>query len=170
MRKGGGKQKGASFEREVAVALSKWASRGEREDLFWRSSMSGGRATVARKRGTKLASQAGDLSCINPMGQPFLDKFYVELKHYKDLSYQGLITNTGYLVKFWNQAQTEANCYVKQPMLIAKQNHIPSMVFITWDGMKALGLSEFQTVIQARRLNLNGFLFDDFVKWAYPID
>ena len=46
MRKGGGKEKGSSFERLVCKRMSMWLSKGERDDLFWRSAMSGGRATV----------------------------------------------------------------------------------------------------------------------------
>jgi len=47
MRKGGGKAKGASFERDICRRLSLWVSAGKQEDVFWRSAMSGGRSTVA---------------------------------------------------------------------------------------------------------------------------
>ena len=55
MRKGGGKAKGSSFERLICKELSLWITGGEHQDVFWRSAMSGGRSTVAMKKGDKLA-------------------------------------------------------------------------------------------------------------------
>ena len=169
MRDGGGKSKGSSFERTICVALSKWLSHDEREDLLWRSSMSGGRATVARKSGKVLQSQAGDLSAIHPDGHNFTDFFYCELKSYNDLNYQGLLTNSGNLYKFWQSTITEANSYKKQPMLIAKQNRMPIVVFIQSKSLELLCLHAAQCAIAAPRHGLYGFLFDDFLKLAKPL-
>ena len=169
MRDGGGKQKGAQFERDVAIGLSKWASSGEREDLFWRSSMSGGRATVGRKKGTDLSSQAGDLSAVHSSGQPFLDKFYCELKSYKDLQYAGILTGTGNLVKFWNSTVTEADHYKKHPILIAKQNRLPVVVFLQVRGLRLLRLHIEQSILASCQRSMYGFLLEDFIKWAQPL-
>lgn len=163
------KAKGASFEREIAVNLSKWASFGEREDLFWRSSMSGGRATVARKKGGNLEAVIGDLCAIHPDGKPFLDKFYVELKHYKDLNYSGILTKTGHLMRFWESTITEANSYKRNPMLIAKQNRLPTIVFLQTSGLRLLELIEAQTIILSHRNGMYGYLLSDFVKYAQPV-
>jgi len=168
MIKGGGKRKGASFERVVAVSLSKWCSKGEREDCFWRSAMSGGRATVSRKKGTNLAAQSGDLSAIHPMGQKFLDKFYVEIKSYQDLQYHGLITGTGRLVNFWNITVAEALSYNKIPLLIAKQNRIPAAVFMHVKGYEVLDI-QYECAIIVPPLDAYGILFDNFLKLAKPI-
>src|SRR5258706_11068144 len=169
MRAGGSKAKGSSFEREVSVGLSKWISQGEREDLLWRSAMSGGRATVGRKKGTNLSSQAGDLSAVHSSGQPFLDKFYCELKSYKDLQYAGILTGTGYLVKFWNSTVIEANNYKKHPMLIAKQNQKPTVIFLQVRGLRLLRLHIEQSILSSCRLGMYGFLFEDFIRWAQPL-
>ena len=48
---GYGKQKGGEYERTVCKKLSLWVSNGTRDDIFWRSAMSGGRATLQRKKG-----------------------------------------------------------------------------------------------------------------------
>jgi hypothetical protein len=53
MRKGGGKQKGSQFERDVCRELSLWVSHGKQEDVYWRSAMSGGRSTVAALKGAR---------------------------------------------------------------------------------------------------------------------
>jgi hypothetical protein len=169
MRTGGGKSKGSSFEREVAVGLSRWISNGERDDLLWRSSQSGGRATTARKSNKALKTCAGDLSAIHPLGQPFLDSFYTELKAYRDLQYASILTDTGHLVNFWKSTIKEAASYGRKPMLIAKQNHKPTLVCLSLSGMEALGLIESQCVLIAPQISMHCFLFDTFIKFAKPI-
>jgi hypothetical protein len=124
MRKGGGKQKGASFEREISVALSLWVSGGKDKDLFWRSAMSGGRATVAYRKGDTLKRQTGDITANAPEGHALTDLFFVEVKFYKDLEVDSLVyTGKGKLAEFWKIACTEAAKYGKRPMLIAKANN-----------------------------------------------
>lgn len=169
MRKGGGKQKGSQFERDIAEQLSLWATGGDRGDIFWRSSMSGGRATVARKRGKLLQTQTGDLSAIHSLGEPLLNRFYIELKFYRDLNYTGLITGKGYLVEFWNNTVTEANCYNKHPMLIAKQNRLPAMTFLNETGLRALAMNPGQCWLIASRLGMMGMPFEYFVEHARPL-
>jgi hypothetical protein len=169
MIKGGSKRKGSSFEREISVNLSLWHSSNTREDVFWRSSMSGGRATVARKKQKELKTQAGDLSAIHPSGQVFLDVFYVELKFYRDLNYSGLVTGTGHLVKFWKSTITEANSYRRSPMLITKQNRSPVVIYLQVMGLRRLRLHIEQAIISSPRLGMYGYLLDDFIKCAKPL-
>ena len=45
----GKSQKGGAWEREFSKYLSLWITEGERDDVFWRSSQSGGRATQRAK-------------------------------------------------------------------------------------------------------------------------
>ncbi len=169
MRSGGGKSKGSAFERDVAVGLSRWISNNERDDLLWRSSQSGGRATTARKSKKEYKTQAGDFSAIHPLGQPFLDKFYLEAKFYRNLQYPSILTDTGHLVKFWKSTISEANSYKRHPMLIAKQNRMPTVVFLELAGMEALGLIESQCVLIAPQILMWGYLFDCFIAHAKPV-
>lgn len=125
-----GKQKGASREREVCVKLSLWLSKGQHEDLLWRSAMSGGRSTVAFAKGKRLSAQSGDISCIHPLGAAFAAKFFVEIKDYRDLNFIGLLKGKGHLVEFWAGAVLQARNYHKTPMLIAHQNRQPTMVCV----------------------------------------
>lgn len=79
--------KGASFEREVSKQLSLWWTDGERDDVFWRSSMSGGRATVRGKQGKATANQYGDITATDSIGEPLVSKVVIELKRgYKNWS------------------------------------------------------------------------------------
>lgn len=123
MRPGGGKAKGSQFERDICVALSKWVSAGEREDLFWRSAMSGGRATVGKRKGTDLAAHAGDISATHEDGHALTNTWYVECKRYADLNYAAfMLKNEGPLAKFWAETCQQAAAHDKLPMLIARED------------------------------------------------
>lgn len=165
MRKGGGKSKGAAYEREICRELSLWVSHGKQEDCYWRSAMSGGRATVAAAKGKRLAAQAGDISCVHPIGHAFTNKFFVEVKFYKDLQYEGLITETGNLINFWKEAKTQAKKYGKLPLLIAKQNRIPAMVCLGLAGATKLGL-ENRALLIATKNNLRILPLYEFLRYA----
>ena len=123
MKKGRGKQKGSAFEREVCEHLSLWVSRGSREDLYWRSAMSGGRATLGAKKGKDLRYQSGDITAVHPDGHVLTDKWFIECKFVKQLNVDGfLLTAEGPLVRFWRRAVRDALRYERDPMLIAKEN------------------------------------------------
>lgn len=163
MRLGGGKSKGAAFERYICVQLSLWVSQGKSEDLYWRSSMSGGRSTVAARKGKRLAAQAGDISCIHSSGSALTDKFYFELKAYRDLNFVGLLKRIGKLAEFWLETQKQAKHYGKHPVLIAKQNQQPIIVCLNKEGQAELALKAHLLVPS---MGLRVVLFDRFIKDA----
>lgn len=140
MRPGGGKQKGAQFEREVCKRLSLWVSGGADEDLFWRSAMSGGRATVAGKDGKVLRRQAGDITATSKEGCSLTDRFYIECKHVANLSLEGFILNdAGSLATFWDECVVQAKTYNREPMLIARQNRWRTPLVLAYsDALKLL--------------------------------
>lgn len=164
MRSGGSKQKGAGYERKVCQQLSRWLSGGRRKDLFWRSAMSGGRATLAHAKGIKLATQGGDVSAIDPLGAPLTETFCIEIKFYKDLDLAAFLQGKGKLAKFWKQAKVDAKKYGKEPMLIAKQNMQPPLVlvrigcYIQQDGW---------TVWRSRKYDLAMGNFDALLKQRF---
>ena len=139
MRNGGSSAKGAGFERTVCRTLSLWLSHGTRDDLMWRSSMSGGRATLGRKKGLKRGAQAGDISAIDRLAQTFLDTFSIECKHYKDLQLRNLLTGAkGGINSFWRQAVTDAAEHHKLPLMVAKQNFLPVLLGLNAAGVTVL--------------------------------
>lgn len=73
-------QKGSSFERDMAKKFSKWWTGGETDDVFWRSSGSGARATSRTKQGKKTTGHYGDMSAVDDRGTPFIKFFTVEMK------------------------------------------------------------------------------------------
>ena len=126
MKRGGGKAKGAAFEREVCKALSLWVTNGRRKDCFWRSAMSGGRATIAPGREVR---QCGDITAVAFDGYEFARKWFVECKHVKHLAFEAFfIKSLGTLHKFWRKAIKEAARHRRDPMIIARQNGWPDLV------------------------------------------
>jgi len=131
MRAGGGKAKGAAYEREVCGKLSKWVSNGHRDDLFWRSAMSGGRATVGKRKGKELREHAGDISATHPEGHKLTDRWYVECKRYRSLDIEAAcVEGTGLLAKFWREASEQATAHEKMPMLIARQDRSRTLLIV----------------------------------------
>lgn len=73
--------KGSNFEREICKDLSRWWTQDEdRDDVFWRSSNSGGRATVRGRKGKKTYGHAGDIAAVDPIGEPLLKFVTIEVK------------------------------------------------------------------------------------------
>jgi hypothetical protein len=84
--------KGPQFERDVCRQLSLWWSDNNREDIFWRTQNSGGRATTRQKSGKKTFGQYGDIMATDPCGQPLINLITFELKRgYSKDSIQDLI-------------------------------------------------------------------------------
>jgi len=80
LRGGGSSSKGSGYERELCGELSLWWTHGARDDIFWRSSGSGARAKVRGRRGADTHGQHGDISATDPIGQPLIDMFTIEIK------------------------------------------------------------------------------------------
>lgn len=77
-RRAKGRGKGPQWERDFSRDLSMWWSGGERDDIFWRTQNSGGRATGRKNRSTY--GQHGDIQAVDPVGGPLLDLVCFELK------------------------------------------------------------------------------------------
>lgn len=140
-----------------------WLSNGTNKDIFWRSAMSGGRSTVAMRKGDKLSAQAGDVSSVHKLGHVFIDQFVVECKAYKTLNYESLIKGKGKLLEFWTKNLEEAKTHGKMSILIGKQNNFPVVVCLTRAGVKRLALSDV-VKIRVYDFDLYIVLWEDFLK------
>lgn len=141
MRPGGGHSKGAAWERVVCRKLSLWVSNMAREDVFWRSSMSGGRATVWRKKGKKHADAAcGDVTAILPAGRRFLDIFFVECKATRNLHLDAYLSRTlkGQKDDHWFKPCAQSKDHAKSPFVILKRDRMEPMVFVNKTGRDRL--------------------------------
>lgn len=165
-----GAGKGASFERKICKALSLWVSGGKRTDIFWRTAMSGGRATFHRRQGVDIR-QTGDICSVSPEGRILTDKWVIECKHHRTLEFtsflfSGHTERPGRLTRFWEAVQKEAEACGRKPMLIACQNFFPILV-ITHIG----ALEEYtspQLTSDARQCHIS--LFSDMILYKFPAE
>ena len=131
------KQKGSAFERKICRELSLWISDGEQDDLLWRSSMSGGTATVGRRKGVKKANMCGDISAIGEKGHLLTNAVVIECKAYKKFQWENLIyKNKGDIATFWATLLSECKAFDRRPFLILKQNAKPVLVGLNKQACK----------------------------------
>ena len=132
---GMGKQKGAQFERDVCRMLSLALSNNYRDDIFWRSAMSGGRATIGAGR----ENQVGDISSVGAEGFALTDNFVIECKRYKNLDLDRfLVLNDGKLFDFWMRLWELSVNSKRHPLLIFQENRRPMLGLTTGEGEKKL--------------------------------
>ena len=137
--------KGSSFERELCKSLSLWWTNGDSDDIFWRSTTSGARATSRRKQGKKTFGQDGDITATNPIGQPFLDLFCIEAKRgYNKATIQDCLDPAEGMkvqpfAQFGDQAvRSHKNAESKSWMLIHKRDRRQMMVYLPRQTMHRL--------------------------------
>jgi hypothetical protein len=118
-KKMNGKRKGSEFERKISKELSLWLTDNESADCVWRTSNSGGKATV-----TESTFQTGDIMPIgdNKTVHGFFKHYSLELKNYKDLDLLDVQNKTFKLPDWWEQSKKDAQKGNKIPIVIFKIN------------------------------------------------
>jgi hypothetical protein len=132
MRPGGGGPKGAAFERKTGLTLSLWLTQGGRTDLFSRNVLSGGRFTLASKKGEVLGVP-GDLMAAHPLAFEFLSNFLVECKHTASIQLDQFVfdrVQKTWLSKVIAKAAKEADSMGLDYLVVACQNRRPAMAFM----------------------------------------
>jgi len=128
------KSKGNTFERAICKQLSLWWSDNERDDVFWRSSSSGSRATQRSRQGKKTANSAGDIAAMDADAQELLKIFTFELKvGYSNLDALSLIdqNSSSLLLDWFEQAEASrqsAGCFY-WCLIWKKDRRTPVMMF-----------------------------------------
>lgn len=120
-KKFGSKAKGSKFEIDICRRLSKWIQGEERPELFWRSSQSGGRATIARRKGQKTKVD-GDIMAIDSKGEFFTNLFFIENKSYRMINLTFFHEGKGEVTKWWTKLLQQSSEAKKLPLLIYKAN------------------------------------------------
>jgi hypothetical protein len=141
MKRGGGNAKGSAFERWTCEKLSRLVDPEGKETHFWRTSMSGGRSTLQRRKGVKNEAQLGDIACItkHKQAQHLTKLFLIECKHLKRLDLEGsLLKGRGRLHRFWAKLAEEAEATDRHPLLIAKQNNFGTLLLSSHMGFTML--------------------------------
>jgi len=172
------KNKGTAFERTIAKDLSLWWSSGEREDLFWRTASSGGRATQREKEGKPTAGQDGDICATSPSSHPLMEKIIIECKRYKSLNLWNIATGGPCLFRQWySNLSTIAYSQDKCPVIIMKEDNHPIMIALPSHLLDAL-VCEMDLTLSMRLDTtmiepVSIILFNDFIEGQpsmYPLD
>jgi len=138
--------KGSGFERDICRALSLWWTDGKRDDVFWRTSASGARATVRGRQGKQTAGGYGDVCAVDPIGEPLLKVFSIEIKRgYPTASLGDLLDakNPGRsaLVRLWTSAAAAAErAGTPYWMLVHKRDRRRTMIYLPWEFFVAIDL------------------------------
>ena len=129
MKRGGGKQKGSSFERYTAKFLTRWLTGKDRPYAFYRQPASGGIFTIFEECG----DMSGDIRAMLPIAIPMMQKISVECKNgYPHTNFHQHLKHTkGFQIKkFWIQCLSDATKSSKYPMLIFKKQGLNAIVGI----------------------------------------
>jgi len=157
------KTKGNNFEREICKKLSLWLSYGKDDDLFWRTSSSGGRFTQRLKKGLNTKNQAGDITSTSPQSDFFSRKYLIECKCYKDINIWSLFNDMeikNSVSWWWNVNNSKAIEINKVLILIIRQNfkkdimltgnEFPDIIQpIAYFFVKKIKVYDFNSIIQS---------------------
>lgn len=172
--------KGSQFERDICRKLSLWWTDGARDDIFWRTSQSGGRATTRAKAGKALQAKGayGDIAAIDPVGEPLIAAVSIEVKRgYNRFSLQDLMDGTQAeekygLASFLDQARRDAAASNREWLLIWKRDRRTALIFYTravLNKLESLGLAWGQFPADVRVCTLWDFATQQEVVVA-PLD
>jgi hypothetical protein len=169
--------KGSNFEREICKLLSRWWTSGERDDVFWRSSQSGGRATQRARSGHKTFGSYGDIAAVDPIGQPLLRYFTIELKRGRSHGFLGDVLdvkgdNSKHpFVATLRQARRSAKLAgSKTWLLICRRDRRQAMVYLPWKYAEQL-TGDFTVVylfIGGKRNWIAALPLEDFLSDVLP--
>jgi hypothetical protein len=191
MKPGGGSHKGGQFERDMCTLFSKWWTEDERDDVFWRTSGSGARATTRGKRGKDTCDQHGDMTCIDPCGKPLIDAFCFEFKFYKTYDMLGVLQSVDAnhdWMQFWAKCYDDAMSIARRPFLVTKRNRGAKLGWVTaataiefkmlgyaWEAEAAMVLRVTPRIVKVKRREVHlprhvvvGFVLDRFLDAVDP--
>lgn len=175
-----GSAKGSSFERAICKQLSIWWTQDldtPRDDIFWRSSGSGARATVRHRKGISTANSEGDIVFIDPLGKPLMDLLCIELKcGYGDWSIADHLETKqkkSQFWDFWRQATESAFNKNAFAALIYKKDRRNAMIAFSNKFFYLLSarinMSGLQRIIlQNTMVAINVLKLDDFLEMVDP--
>ncbi len=178
-----GKAKGSQFERDLCTMLGRWWTDGQRDDVFWRSTISGGRATIRADKGKQTYGQAGDVQAVDPVGEPLLKVVTIEAKRgYSGVSLGDLLDLPDGSKSIWFDWFAQAERSWEQArscswLLIVKKDRrcilavIPSALYVLLVGVNSDLARAFPRMkIRVNNRSLVALRLPDFLKRVRPID
>jgi hypothetical protein len=179
-------QKGGQYERDKSRQTSLWWSNNERDDLIWRSSNSGGRATSRYKKGKTDINNLGDLRLDDPIIKPLFDYIFFELKNGYTESVPSKSINVLYwldkpknsrdplLYSFWKKAEKERKqSNRKETWIIFKRDYkqdclMMNQLFFTKLFLYNGEYKHDSIWMHYKNDNLVIVKLDDFFNWCPP--
>ena len=171
--------KGGGFERTICKRLSLWWSGNKRDDVFWRATQSGGRATTRAKKGITTANSSGDICYLDIEGKLFIDKVILELKrgYNKKLKILDILDSNNKhftLITWWNKIEHER---VRQKRfnnwIIFRRDRKESCLVLTLRHLAEIeqynGLWPHSLItINHNNISIVIIRFEEFLKWCDP--
>ena len=178
-------QKGGRFEGELCRLFSKWFTHGKRDDVFYKTSGSGGRATHRQRLQKQTAFSAGDMSFTDSIGQPFIVYFLVEIKrgYNSRVVFNNLIDKDSkqmpLIVEWFKKANKErSQNRRKAVMLLMRRDYAKTLVVSQHQEYKAFRssfdnryrLSNYMILNLQKEYNLTLIVIplDTFLQWLKP--
>lgn len=176
--------KGSSFERQICKLLSMWWTHEERDDVFWRSCQSGGRATFRAQKGKTTFGSYGDIAAVDPIGLPLLKVFTIELKRGRSHGHPEDLVDRGNGPAWKVQRPFEA-CLEqaigahkaagsKYWLLICRRDKRNAMAYVPWEALRDLDIAtpgpharysvDALLFKRRERLYFAGIQLEDFLK------
>jgi len=173
-------KKGKAFERKVSKELSLWWTDGGRDDVFWLTSQSGGRATTRRRKDVQTKNQGGDIGLIDPIGQPFIDNFFLELKDgYKNANeklFNLFWDNKVLIIDWWKKIIDQKERHQRGMIIYTPKGKTGKVIIIdkaTLLNIALLGKKKMkfdEIVIINDSYHLSIIEYDTFFNWFKPGD
>jgi hypothetical protein len=123
------RKSGGEFEREICKTLSKWWIGHDRDIVFWRTSQSGGRATIRKRKGQKTSGQCGDICSTDPSSRVFTRLLTVETKWGYRNSGPGDILDRKKIIR-GNLNQTQFEKFIEQAINAHENEGTPFWLLI----------------------------------------
>ena len=156
------KAKGSRFEREVAVLLSRWWTGDKRDDIFWRSTSSGARATSRAVKNKTTANSAGDLCYLDSVGESFIKYFSTEIKRgYKFFEIQRAVDRDSKKLSVFEEwieqaAKSQADANARSWLIIAKKDRAKTLALLPQFEYERI--AKESEVIGCRYVSIGGVL------------
>lgn len=194
-KKRGNPKKGGAYERATCKELSLWYSRAffdePRDDIFWRTSASGARATVRMKKDIKTANSCGDVMALHRVGRKLTRTCMIELKRgYSDHTNNGIsilnmldaplskkLKKGPILLRWVDKAIKEAKQHGrKHPIIIFRRDRKVSCIVImhhTYEMLRSnyrnFTMADGQSCwVSLFNLHFHIFRLEDFLHWCPP--
>lgn len=137
--------KGSSFEREICRQISLWWTMGKRDDVFWRTAGSGAMAKTRSKQKRVTFGQYGDVQATDPIGQPLINVFTIELKRgYSRATFFDLFDcSEKASQQTWDKHITQVSLDAKNSkslywMLICRRNRREAIILVPFSFVKRI--------------------------------